>query len=47
MPQIEHFTYHSADHRTKIHAVEWIPEGDVRGILQISHGMVEFIERYD
>lgn len=47
MPQIEHFTYNSADQRTKIHGVEWIPEGDVMGILQISHGMVEFIERYD
>lgn len=47
MSQIKHFTYDSADQLTKIHAVEWIPEKDVTAILQISHGMVEFIERYD
>lgn len=47
MPQVEHFTYGSSDHLTEIHAVAWIPEGEILGILQISHGMVEFIERYD
>lgn len=47
MPQITHFKYDSADGVTKIHAVEWIPEGPVRGVLQIAHGMQEFIERYD
>ncbi|MCR5173970.1 MAG: alpha/beta hydrolase [Oscillospiraceae bacterium] len=41
------FTYPSKDGLTQIHAMEWIPEGDVRGILQIAHGMVEFIDRYD
>ena len=41
--------YYSPSHdgRTQIHAMEWIPEGRVRGVLQIAHGMVEFIERYD
>lgn len=43
----EHFTYHSNDHVTEIHAIRWIPEGKVRAVLQISHGMVEFIDRYD
>ena len=47
MTQIRHFTYPSSDHRTQIHAVEWKPEGEVRAILQISHGMLEYIERYD
>lgn len=41
------FYYDSYDNRTKIHAVMWIPEGEIKGILQISHGMLEHIERYD
>ena len=41
------FTFDSGDGRTKIHAVEWRPEkGEICGVLQIFHGMVEFIERY-
>ncbi len=41
------FGFLSADQRTEIHAVRWKPEGgEVKGILQISHGMVEHIERY-
>lgn len=43
----EHFTFLSNDHVTLIHAVRWIPEGEIRAILQISHGMVEFVERYE
>lgn len=42
------FTFDSGDGRTKIHAVEWKPEkGEVCGVLQIFHGMVEFIGRYE
>lgn len=41
------FFYKSSDEVTKIHAIMWEPEGEVRAILQISHGMVEHIERYD
>ena len=41
------FTYASADGRTKLHGVEWRPEtGRPKAILQIFHGMVEYIERY-
>lgn len=47
MSQIIEFTYASADQRTKIHAWEWIPEGEIKGVLQIAHGMLEFIKRYD
>ena len=43
----QEFYYPSKDGLTQIHAIEWIPEGEVRGILQIAHGMVEFIDRYD
>jgi len=43
----QEFFFPSKDGMTRIHAIEWIPEGEVRGILQIAHGMVEFIDRYD
>ena len=41
------FTFPSADGRTAIHAVEWLPEGGVRAVLQISHGVAEYILRYE
>lgn len=41
------FYYDSADKKTKIHAVKWIPEIETRAILQIAHGMFEYIDRYD
>ena len=41
------FYYPSSDGITTIHGIEWIPQKDVRAVLQISHGMVEFIDRYD
>ena len=31
----------------KIHGCRWMPEGAPRGIVQIVHGIAEFIERYD
>jgi len=41
------FTFPSADRKTAIHAVEWLPEGPVRAVLQIAHGVSEFILRYE
>ena len=41
------FTFPSADGRTSIHAVEWLPDGPVRAVLQISHGVAEYILRYE
>ena len=41
------FYYPSKDGVHRIHAVSWIPDGPVHGVLQIAHGMVEFIMRYD
>lgn len=49
----ENFYYDSSDGRTKIHACMWLPAGGesgqtgVKGVVQIVHGMVEFIDRYD
>ena len=41
------FVYTSRDGATGIHAIEWVPEGEIRAVVQIVHGMVEFIDRYD
>ena len=43
----ERFEYPSKDGKTVIHGIRWIPEGPVRGILQIIHGMEEHIGRYE
>lgn len=37
----------STDGVNTLHTVVWEPEGKPRAILQISHGMIEHIERYD
>ncbi len=31
----------------KIHGCRWTPEGDPKAIVQIIHGIAEFVERYD
>ena len=31
----------------KIHCCKWTPEGEPKAVLQIVHGIAEFIERYD
>ena len=42
------FTFLSNDGKTMVHAVRWTPDnGEIKAILQITHGMVEFIERYE
>jgi len=43
----QHIQFLSNDHITLIHGVKWVPDGEIRAILQISHGMVEFVERYE
>ena len=41
------FYFPSKDGNTEIHTIEWKPEGEVKAILQICHGMLEHIDRYD
>lgn len=36
----------SSDGRSRLRCMEWIPEGEIKGVLQLSHGMIEHIERY-
>ncbi len=40
------FFYPSHTGKHQVHAIEWLPEGPVKGVLQICHGMVEYIGRY-
>lgn len=47
MVKKEEFTFDSRDGETKLHAVRWVPEGKALCILQIVHGMAEYIERYE
>ena len=37
----------SSDGKTKLHGVIWKPDCAPRAILQIAHGMVEYVERYE
>ena len=41
----DEFYFPSKDGNTEIHTIEWKPEGKVRAVLQICHGMVEYIRR--
>lgn len=43
------FTYPSGDGKTQIRALSWVPDDGITpvGVLQIIHGMQEFIDRYD
>ena len=36
----------STDQKNRLHVEVWEPEGEIRAILQISHGMVEYVERF-
>ena len=42
----EEFYFESRDKMTKLHGIRWIPDGKIHAILQIAHGMVEYIDRY-
>ena len=37
----------STDGKNKLHVVIWEPDIQIIGVVQISHGMVEYIKRYD
>lgn len=47
MKKVEEFYFLSANGVNKIHGMKWMPEGKPIGVLQLVHGMVEYIERYD
>ena len=43
----EEFYFDSNCKQNKIHAVKWVPEGTPLCIVQVVHGMCEYIERYE
>lgn len=48
MVKREELYFDSRDNENKIHGIRWTPEGDKPVcILQIIHGMAEYVERYD
>ena len=47
MARKEEFYFTSSCGTTQIHAVRYLPDKDIKAILQITHGMVEYIERYE
>ena len=46
MSQMLDFTLSSTVPGRTLHGFRCVPDGEVRAILQLSHGMVEFIDRY-
>ncbi|MCR5663900.1 MAG: lysophospholipase [Oscillospiraceae bacterium] len=47
MPQFSDFNFASSSGFHKIHARLCVPDGEVRGVVQIAHGIAEYIDRYD
>ena len=43
----EEFSFRSTSDVCNIRGVRYIPDGEIKAILQISHGMQEFIDRYE
>lgn len=43
----EEFKFRSTGDTCDIRAVRYLPDGEPKAILQIAHGMVEFIDRYE
>ena len=45
--KIKKFTFPSSNGRDTISATEWVPDGKIKGILQIVHGMQEHMGQYN
>ena len=37
----------SADGKTPIHVIRWLPDGEPAAVLQLAHGVAEYIARYE
>jgi len=46
MVKITDFRFKSSDGIHEIHCRQWIPEGEIKGVVQIVHGVAEYIQRY-
>lgn len=47
MAVFNEFEFPSSDGKTGIYVREWIPEGEIKGFVQIAHGVAEYAARYD
>lgn len=45
--KIKDISFPSSDGKSTVHGSLWAPEGEVRGVIQLSHGMCEYVMRYD
>ncbi len=46
MERVREFTYPSADGEHQIYATVWLPEGEPKAVVQIVHGVAEYVGRY-
>ena len=47
MPTFTDYTFPSVTGKNTIHVRKCVPDGAVRGVVQIAHGVAEYIDRYD
>ena len=47
MREPREFSYPSSDGSHTVHALEWLPQGQPRAVVQIVHGVAEYVGRYD
>ena len=47
MAKLNEFSFLSSDKKTNLHAMEWLPDGQAKAVVQIVHGVAEHIARYD
>lgn len=48
MTNMTEFTFLSSDGKTQLHSIEWLPaDREPIAVLQISHGVAEYVGRYD
>lgn len=47
MENQEVYTFNSKDGHSVIHCRKWLPQSEPVAVVQLVHGMVEYIERYD
>lgn len=47
MPVFSDFTFRSSTAKNTIHVRKCVPDGEPRAVVQIVHGIAEYIERYD
>lgn len=47
MPIFNEFEFLSSDNKTNIYVREYVPDGEIKGQVQIVHGIAEHCDRYD